>query len=66
MSRIAIVLPANPIGYNEVEGSGNDEDGKVFVVVVFCKSMQHPDACYRVEGADQDAITCHDEKDDTE
>ena len=41
MSRIAIVLPANPIGYNEVEGSGNDEDGKVFVVVVFCKSMQH-------------------------
>lgn len=41
MLRIAIVLPADPIGYNKVEGSGDNEDGKVFVVFVLCKRMQH-------------------------
>jgi len=41
MLRIAIVLPADPIGYNETEGGGDNEDGKVFVVFVFCKRAQH-------------------------
>jgi len=41
MLRIAIVLPTDPIGYNEVKGGGDNEDEKVFVVFVFCKRVQH-------------------------
>lgn len=39
--RIAVVLPTNPVGYDEIESSGYDEDSKIFIMSIFRQCAQN-------------------------
>jgi hypothetical protein len=40
VSRVAVVLPSDPVSYDKIHGCGYDEDGKILVVGVEGDSVQ--------------------------